>query len=81
MGICPFFITASAVEIIEKFGIIIWEPDLRFRDFTATSNAAVPLDTVTPYFFPINLENFFSKFITSFPSDEIQPDFMEFVTS
>ena len=47
--------TASAVEIIEKFGIIICDFGFKFVPILmfGTSNAAVPFDTVIPYFLPI----------------------------
>ena len=40
-----------AVEIIEKFGIITSDPFFKPKDLIATSKAAVPLETLIPYFF------------------------------
>ena len=45
----PNFIAASAFDIIVKLGIITSSFFFKFKDFTAISSAAVPLDTATEY--------------------------------
>lgn len=49
-GFKSFFITDKAVEIIEKLGIITSDPFFNFKDFTAISRAAVPLETLIANF-------------------------------
>ena len=71
-GFISHFITHNAVEIIEKAGIITSDFFFKLRDFKAISRAAVPLETATPNFLELNLENSFSNSLTNFPSDEIQ---------
>ena len=61
MGFRPNFTTHKAVDMIEKVGIITSSFFLRFKDFKATSNAAVPLETATAYFLLLYFEKFFSK--------------------
>ena len=63
-GFNPNFITHSAVEIIEKVGIIISSLGLRLSAFNDISNAAVPFDTAIPNFLLLNFENSFSNFLT-----------------
>ncbi|MCX6041184.1 MAG: hypothetical protein NTV69_08630 [Caldilinea sp.] len=67
-----FLIIAFAVEIIENDGIKTSEFFFKFKDFTAISNAAVPLETVTPNFLLLKEEKFLSNNFTNFPSEEIQ---------
>ena len=50
IGLRLFLITQSAVEIIEKAGIITSLPFFKFSDFKAISRAAVPLLTEIAYF-------------------------------
>ena len=56
-GFRPNLITQSAVEIIEKEGIIISDPFLKLSAFKEISSAAVPLEVVTPNFLEIYFEN------------------------
>ena len=79
-GFNPSFITHKAVEIIEKVGIITSSFFLRFKDFKATSNAAVPLETATAYFLLLYFEKFFSKILTKEPSDDNQAVSRHFFT-
>ena len=48
--------TSIIEEIIVKFGINTSDPFFRFNDFTAISNAAVPLAVAMPNFFLCNLD-------------------------
>ena len=54
-------ITAKALEIIVKLGIII-SSFFKFKDLIAISNAAVPFETATENFCLIFFENFFQVF-------------------
>ena len=54
-------ITAKAVEIIEKVGIITSSFGFKLRAFKATSSAAVPLETAIAYFLLLYFEKFLSK--------------------
>ena len=80
IGLRSHFITHKAVDIIEKDGIITSEFFFKFKDFKATSRAAVPLETAMPYFLELNLENFFSNSLTNFPSEDIQFVFKHLIT-
>ena len=79
MGVAPSLITASALEIIVKFGIITSSPGPTPIALSAISKAAVPFDTAIECFLLINLEKFASKIFTSGPSDEIHPFFITFI--
>ena len=50
IGLSPNLITQSAVEIIEKVGIITSSLVLKLNAFNAISRAAVPLETAIPNF-------------------------------
>ena len=50
-------------------------PFFKFKAANATSKAAVPLDSATPYFLLTYLENLSSNFFTNGPSVPIHPEF------
>ena len=72
-GTAPSLVTAMAHDMIVKVGMITWSPSPIPRACTATSSAAVPLDTEIPYFRPAAALIFFSNSLTKGPSEEIQP--------
>ena len=80
IGFNPNFITQSAVDIIEKVGIIISSFGFKFKALIAISNAAVPLDTAIPNFLLLYFENSLSNSLTYEPSDDIQPVSRHFLT-
>jgi hypothetical protein len=61
MGLLPVFIIQAADEKKLLAGTIISEFFGNFKDFIATSNVAVPLQTATEYLLPTNFENFVSN--------------------
>ena len=67
IGIYPVFTIQAADEKKLLAGTIISEFFGNFKDFIATSNAAVPLQIATEYLFPINFEKFFSKIFPNEP--------------
>ena len=73
IGVAPELMTAETQEIIVKVGMMTSSPSLIPNAFTAISNAAVPLETATPYFLFTLREKLFSNFSTKGPSDEIHP--------
>ena len=60
-----FFNTASAVDIHVLTGTITSDPFFKFNEFTAISNASVPLARLTTYLEPIYFAKALSKFSTS----------------
>jgi len=68
-----FLITADALEIIVKLGIIISLLLSNSKLLTAISRAAVPLDTKTQYFFFKKFLNLFSNSIICGQDEENQP--------
>ena len=72
-GFACCLITANALEIIVKSGIITSSFFLISNAFIAISSAAVPLDTAIEYLRFINFEKFFSKYRT-FPYPQFKAD-------
>src|SRR2546425_13348645 len=70
-GVAPARIIAAAQEIIVKVGRITSSPDCNFKAATATSSAAEPLQTATPYLRPSRCATPSSNRSTNGPSDEI----------
>ena len=66
---------ATVVEKV-KFGVIISEFFLKFKDAIASRFAEDPELTIKPYFFPNKDETFFSKILTFLPSTRDKLSFL-----
>ena len=58
---------ATVVEKV-RFGVMISDPFLKFKDAIASRLADDPEFTISPYFFPNSLATVFSNFFTSLNS-------------
>ena len=80
-GLAFCLITANALEIIVKLGIITSSFFLIPKALIAISKAAVPFETAIENFLLTFFENSFSKIFTSGPSEEIQLFFRTLLTA
>ena len=77
-GTRPYCMTAKGQEIMVNVGMMTSSPGLKPNTPIATSKAAVPEETATPYFLAQNLANLSSNSFTKGPSEEVQPSVMHF---